>query len=211
MEQRPQKRTGPYHALTRDIATPGSGPLQSRHGEPAVEPEEVGILVKRTASNQFEPLEVLNVLPQSDTAFLANTLEYYTISGPHSTTRFRAGEPIEFYIKSFLDRDDPRAALFPVTDPTLFALFVTRPEGQDRRVVLDDDGSTSHAPNAGMPLLARLFGKASFMLSPTRPLAPGEYAIQYPLPGYAPTPGSVHGPGHGESHASRLFCFGVDP
>lgn len=179
--------------------------------ETVLEPEDVGVLVKRTASSRFEPLEVLNVLTQADTAFLGGTLQYYTIPGPHSTTRFRAGEPVIFYIRSFLDRDDPRAALFPTTDPTLFALFFTRPEGQDRRVVLDDDGSASHAPDAGLPLLARLFGHASFMLSPTRPLPPGEYAIQYPLPGYAPTPGSVHGPGHGESHASRLFCFGIDP
>lgn len=178
--------------------------------EPVSEPEEIGILVRQVSAQQFQPLEMLNALPQSDTALLGGTLEYFTIPGSHSPVRFKAGEPVLLYIRSNLNPEDPRAALVPVTDPTLFALFRAREEGDNRRILLDDDGASSHAPEAGKPLIARPFGRASFVVAPVGTLSPGEYAVQYPLSPYSPTPGSVH-PSHGEAHGSRLYCFGVDP
>jgi len=47
--------------------------------------------------------------------------------------------------------------------------------------------------DGGSPLLVRLFGESSFVLAPTTPLAPGEYALSY------------------NNDNLVVYCFGVEP
>lgn len=161
-----------------------------------VEPQEVGVLMKRTAPGQFQSLEIVNALKQSEFGFFSGQQVYFTVPGRHSPVRFRKGEMVEFYLKSFLDSSDPRAIFFPIRDPMKFTLFPSEEEGDDRRVLLEDNGLTSTDRKAGAPLNARLFGSASFVLIPTQNLGPGEYVVRYPLDNEC---------------GSRLFCFGIDP
>lgn len=176
------------------LALVGSAVFAQPAGE-AVEPTDIGQLSKRTAPNQFQPLELMNAVRQSDIAIF-NQLTYFTIPGKRSPVRFRKGEPVELYLRIFIDSSDPRAAFFPVKDPNQFQLHRTEEDGDNRRVLLASEGFDYSKAYAGRPLLARLFGQASFVLLPTEGLAPGEYAVKYSIPG--------------ESCEYRLFCFGVD-
>ena len=161
---------------------------------PATEPEDVGILF-RWDSQKFRSLEMHNAVASSDIDFFSGQLTYITIPGPRSECRYPSGASVDFYLRVFLDLADPRAAFFPVKDPTRFAIFRLEKERNDRRLLLKDEGLTDTRRFAGAPLLARLHGSTSFRLAPSEALTAGEYAIKYSFP---------------EEERFRLFCFGVD-
>ena len=163
--------------------------------QPDPEPQEVGVLMKRSKPGHFQTLEIVNALKQSELGFFSGQQIYYTVPGRRSNVRFKPGEPVELYLKSFLDSSDPRAAFFPIRDPMRFTLFPSQEDGDDRRVMLEDNGFTTTNRKAGSPFNAQLYGQASFVLTPTSPLPPGEYVVQYPLD---------------SEQGSRLFCFGID-
>lgn len=160
------------------------------------EPQDISILTRKLPDSSFQPLEMHNTLAQTDLSFFSGQLTYFTVPGEHSNVRFRRGEPVEFYLKIFLDAADPRAAFFPVKDPSRFTLFPTERDGGDRRVLLSDQGWSDVKRFAGRPLIARLFGVSSFVLAPSAPLEPGEYAVKYTFE---------------DDERVRLFCFAVDP
>lgn len=182
--------------LTLSLGTPLRAEEGAPSSPPAVsEPEDVGVLVRRLGKDRFRPLEMHHAQQESDFGFFAGQLTYLTVPGERSPVRFAPGEPIEFVLRVFLDSSDPRAAFFPVKDPTRFSLYKMERERRDRRVILRDEGFTDIKRNAGRPLLIRLFGESCFLLSPGDPLEPGEYAIKYSF----------------EDHDRvRLFCFGID-
>lgn len=159
------------------------------------EPEDVGIVFKRLPNGVFLPLEMHHALKDSDISFFSGQLTYLTIPNESSPVRFRRGEKIEFVLKVFLDSADPRAAFFPIKDPTRFSLFKMERERRDRRIVLRDEGFTDIRRNAGRPLLTRLWGQTSFLLTPSDALEPGEYALKYSFE---------------NEERFRVFCFGVD-
>jgi hypothetical protein len=162
--------------------------------QPLTEPEDVGVLCRQEGSN-FRSLEMHNAVTSSDFDFFGGQLTYVTIPGRESPCRYRSGEPVVFYLRVFLDLADPRAAFFPVKDPTRFSLFSLQRERHNRRLLLKDDGLTDTRRFAGAPLLARLHATSSFRMTPSDPLGPGEYAVKYSFP---------------DDDRYRLFCFGVD-
>lgn len=175
-------------ALTGPLATAAQPNLST-------EPTEVGVLTRRIKTGSFQTLELCNSGVSSEFSIFLNGCTFYRIPGSHSSVRFTSQEPIEFFLRSFLDTSDPRAAFFPVRDPNLFELFQCEVEDESRKVILSDQGFASTTTMAGRPLTVKLAGSASFSLSPTGALGPGEYVIRYPL----------------ERDHARLFCFGVDP
>lgn len=159
------------------------------------EPGDIGILMQNTRQG-FRSLEFHQALKDSDFSFFAGQKTYLTIPGSRSTVRYAPGEAVLFFLTVYLDSSDPRAAFFPVKDPTRFALYRVELDSDKRRIVLRDEGLTSVRRDAGRPLIARLFGKSSFQLAPSEALEPGEYAILYR--------------DHGDDERFLVFCFGVD-
>lgn len=177
---------------------PPPAPPRDGSDPPAVavpEPEEIGVLMKLEKKG-FRSLEMHHAQQDSDFSFFAGQLTYLTIPGLTSPVRYAAGEPVEFFLRVFLDLSDPRAAFFPVKDPTRFSLFRAERERRDRRVVLKDEGLGDVRRFAGSPLLARLYGQSGYRLAPSHPLEPGEYVVKYSF---------------SDDDRYRLFCFGIDP
>lgn len=182
-----QSQTLPTPAPGKDASDPPAAGF--------AEPDEIGVLMKLEKKG-FRSLEMHHAQQDSDFSFFAGQLTYLTIPGTNSPVRYSAKEPVEFYLRVFLDLADPRAAYFPVKDPTRFSLFRAEREGRDRRVVLKDEGLGDVRRFAGAPLLARLYGQCGYRLAPSHPLEPGEYVIKYTF---------------SEDDRYRLFCFGIDP
>jgi len=159
------------------------------------EPADIGILMQSTRQG-FRSLEYHQAQKDSDFSFFAGQKTYLTIPGSRSPVRFAPGETLLFYLSVFLDSSDPRAAFFPVKDPTHFALYQVQLDDDNRRIVLRDEGLTSVRRDAGRPLIARIYGKSSFQLAPSEGLTPGEYAILYR--------------DASDSERFLIFCFGVD-
>ena len=179
--------TQPPPAPPRDSSDPPAAAV--------AEPEEIGVLMKLGKAG-FRSLEMHHAQQDSDFSFFAGQLTYLTIPGTTSPVRFAARETVEFYLRVFLDLADPRAAYFPIKDPTRFSLFRAELEGRDRRVVLKDEGLGDVRRFAGAPLLVRLHGQCGYRLAPSHPLEPGEYVVKYNFP---------------DDDRYRLFCFGIDP
>ncbi len=182
------------------LATASAQPPQRDASDPPVpavaEPVDIGILM-RSKGPGFQPLEFHQALQSSDMdLFFAGQKTYLIIPGSRSSVRFAAQEEVQFFLKIFMDSSDPRAAFFPVKDPTRFALYTVELERNERRIVLRDDGFSSVRRDAGRPLIPRLFGQSSFVLVPNEKLAPGEYAIKYT--------------DQRDDERYRIFCFGVD-
>ncbi len=166
------------------------------------EPQDLGVLLYRQG-NTFAPLEMQSAVKQERSPFLATSSEeYLVVAGARSPVRFQQGDGMIFYLRVFLDDSDPRAAFFPLRDPTRFSLVKLQVhERKERRMTLVKTGLTYVNRQVGKPLLVRLYGEQSFQLSPSEPLEPGEYAVKYLRDDEDDTDGD-----HFE-----LFCFGVDP
>lgn len=165
--------------------------------QPAAEPQDISVLMKRGAGGVFAPLEMRRAPRQVRGSFFGSTDSFLSVPGLASPVRYRTGEPVEFYLKVYLSTTDPRASFFPLRDPTKFTLFRLESKEDHREVVLSESGVLYTNREGGSPLLVRLFGESSFVLSPTSPLTPGEYALSY------------NGEDCGDNPV--VYCFGVEP
>ena len=91
--------------------------------QPATEPQDISVLMKRGAGGSFAPLEMRRAPRQVRGSLFGSTDSFLSVPGLASSVRFRAGEPVEFYLKVYLSTTDPRASFFPLRDPTKFTLF----------------------------------------------------------------------------------------
>lgn len=167
---------------------------------PLLEPQDLGVLLYRK-EDSFLPLELQSAVRQERSPFLSTVSEeYLVVPGSRSSVRFRSGDGIAFYLRVFLNDSDPRAAFFPLRDPTRFKLVEMQSTKDERRMTLVKSGFTYTNRQVGRPLLVRLYGEQCFQLTPSEPLPPGEYAIKYLLEDE-----------YSDEEAYELFCFGIDP
>lgn len=173
------------------VALSGWGPAQ-----PVSEPQDISVLMKQAGSGAFAPLEMHRALRQTRGSFFGSTDSFLSVPGGASSVRFKKTETLQFFLKVFLSTTDPRASFFPLQDPTKFTLFRLQAKDDHREVVLTESGALYTNREGGSPLLVRLFGESSFVLTPTTPLAAGEYALGYDV-----------------EHCDNLivYCFGVEP
>jgi hypothetical protein len=164
--------------------------------EPVAEPQDISVLMKRTAGGGFVPLEMHRALRQSRGSLFGSMDSFLSIPGSTSAVRFKAAEPIQFYLKVYMSTTDPRASFFPLQDPTKFTLFKLDSLEERREVVLTEAGLLHVNRDGGSPMLVRLFGDSSFVLAPTQSLGAGEYALRY---------------GGLDCDDMVVFCFGVEP
>jgi hypothetical protein len=165
--------------------------------QPTAEPQDISVVMKRVAGGAFTPLEMRRAPRQIRGSLFGSTDSFLSVPGLASTVRFRANEPVEFFLKVYLSTTDPRASFFPLRDPTKFTLFKLDSKEDHREVVLSESGVLYTNREGGSPLMVRLFGESSFVLSPTSPLPPGEYALSYNVEGCGDNP--------------VVYCFGVEP
>ena len=164
--------------------------------ETVAEPQDLGLLLRKNGA-VFQPLELQRALKQDRAPFFSTTEStLLVVPGTRSPVRFAAKQPVEFFLRVFLNDSDPRAAFFPMRDPTKFSLIQLKVDGEERQMILTEVGLTYVNRQTGRPLLVRLFGEHSFQMTPGQPLPPGEYAVKFQ-----------------ESDGDKfdLFCFGVDP
>ncbi len=162
-----------------------------------VEPEDLGVILFQTTQG-FTPLEVQRAVAQDRSPFFSTVEErLLLLPGNQSPVRFRVQEPLEFYLRVFLNDADPRAGFFPLRDPNLFSIIRFERQRGERKFSLVRAGVTFVDRDVGRPLLVRLFGEHSFIMTPAQPLDPGEYALMYRDELYG--------------QAYDLFCFGIDP
>lgn len=167
---------------------------------PLVEPQDLGVLLYRK-NDSFPPLELQSAVRQERSPFLSTVSEeYLVVPGSRSPVRFRAGEGIIFYLRVFLNDSDPRAAFFPMRDPTHFKLVELQSDKEERRMTLVKTGFTYTNRQVGRPMLVRLYGEQCFQLTPSEPLPPGEYAVKYLVED-----------DDSDEEQFELFCFGIDP
>jgi hypothetical protein len=185
----------PAHAQVNQSATQGpspSEPAKTRLDNQGVsEPEFEGVFF-RLAAGKLLPLErqMLAVKVKVSGTFIINTKATLDIPGGTSPVRFRAGEPLEFVVRSPLATS--------ATDPTatyhLRRLEAAKGTREVPAIVGHASlvGATSNTtPTAGLlPLEFAHYGVSSYEAS-TSGLSPGEYAI-------------------GQAGAKTVFCFGVD-
>lgn len=164
--------------------------------QPVSEPQDISVLMKRAANGSFTPLEMHRALRQTRGSFFGSTDSFLSVPGGASNVRYRSAESIQFFLKVFLSTTDPRASFFPLQDPTKFTLFKLQAKEDRREVVLTESGALYTNREGGSPLLVRLFGESSFVLAPTSPLGPGEYALSYNPEG---------------CDNLVVYCFGVEP
>ena len=164
--------------------------------EPVSEPQDISVLMKRAVNGSFVPLEMHRALRQTRGSFFGSTDSFLSVPGGASNVRFKAPEVVQFFLKVFLSTTDPRASFFPLQDPTKFTLFKLQAKDDHREVVLTESGALYTNREGGSPLLVRLFGESSFVLAPTTPLTPGEYALSYNPEG---------------CDNLVVYCFGVEP
>ncbi len=164
--------------------------------QPLTEPQDLGVLLRKNGE-MFHPLELQRALKQERTPIFSTVQStLLIIPGTRSPVRFSASQKIELYLRVFLNDSDPRAAFFTIRDPNKFSLIQLKSEDEDRQIALTEVGFTYVNRKTGRPLLVRLFGEHSFLLTPSEALAPGEYAIKYQ---------------DEDTEKYDLFCFGVDP
>jgi hypothetical protein len=152
--------------------------------------------MKRSSAGDFVPLEMHRALRQARDSFFGSSESFLRVPGSASHVRFQPTEPIQFYLKVFVSTSDPRASFFPAQDPTKFILFQLNSLDERREVVLTETGLLHVRRDGGRPLLVRLHGESSFVLAPTQPLPPGEYALRYE--------GT-------DCDDMVVFCFGIEP
>lgn len=165
--------------------------------QPVAEPQDISVLMKQATGGVFSPLEMHRALRQTRGSFFGSTDCFLSVPGSASNVRYRKAEPIQFFLKVYLSTTDPRASFFPLQDPTKFTLYKLVSKDDHREVVLSESGALYVNRDGGSPLLVRLFGESSFVLAPTTPLAPGEYALSY-------------NPGDNNDNLV-VYCFGVEP
>lgn len=164
--------------------------------ETVAEPQDLGVLLRKNGA-AFQPLELQRALKQERTPIFSTVQStLLVVPGSRSPIRFSATQKVELYLRVFLNDSDPRAAFFTMRDPNKFSLVQLKSEDEERQIALTEIGLTYVNRQAGRPLLVRLFGEHSFLLTPSEPLAPGEYAIKYQQE---------------DSEKYDLFCFGIDP
>ena len=184
---------GPIWA--QPAVSPSPEPLQPLALPQAVdEPQDIGVLLRKVAKG-FAPLEIHRAGVQTHVGLFSPVQQKLVIPGARSPVRFAAGQPVEFYLRIYLNDSDPRAAYFPVRDPNQFSLYRLQQEDEERELLLSESGMSYNKGEAGRPLLIRLFGQHSFQLVPPEPLTPGEYALKF-LPA--------------ADQGYDVFCFGVD-
>jgi hypothetical protein len=165
--------------------SPASSPTLSGQ-----EPEYVGTFCLRNpTTGGLTPLE-----RQSGTSAISVTAmgfgggeSYIRVNGERSSLRLQEGSEAEFVVLAESQNTDPQQFA------QLFALDVI--DGERRlpmtRVASMGLGARSVANNNQMALVATRFGKSSFLIKPSEPLGPGEYAFVGPVTGVG-------------------FCFGID-
>jgi hypothetical protein len=168
---------------------------------PLLEPQDLGVLLYRQG-DQFPPLELQSAVKQERSPFFSSVSEeFLVLPGARSPVRFQAKQAIVFYLRVFLNDSDPRAAFFPLRDPTRFMLVQLTTDKQERRMTLVKSGWSYTFRQVGRPMLVRLYGEQCFQLTPSEPLQPGEYAIKY-----------LREDEDGlDTEQFDLFCFGIDP
>lgn len=167
---------------------------------PLLEPQDLGVLLYRQGDS-FPPLELQSAVRQERAPFFSTVSEeYLVVPEARSPVRFRAGDGLVFYLRVFLNDSDPRAAFFPLRDPTRFRLVEMQSHKDERRMTLVKSGFTYTNRQVGRPLLVRLYGEQCFQLTPSDPLPPGEYAVKYLLEDE-----------DFDGEQFELFCFGIDP
>lgn len=164
--------------------------------QPVSEPQDISVLMKQAVNGSFSPLEMHRALRQTRGSFFGSTDSFLSVPGPASSVRYRKADAIQFFLKVFLSTTDPRASFFPLQDPTKFTLFRLQAKDDHREVVLTESGALYTNREGGSPLLVRLFGESSFVLAPTSPLVPGEYALGYNVEA---------------CENLTVYCFGVEP
>ncbi len=158
--------------VTFGAAAPGAPPRPKI----APEPDVIGAVFFQDAGGAFYPLErAFAAQMRSPSAYGSYGSMVYRIEGSRSPFRVRTGDRVLFVVKLPAGRDPRRFQMYPLQ---------VRP------------GYRQTWPARGgippsIPITVTRITDSTFGLSPTRPLAPGEYSI-------SPT------------DSNDTFCFGVD-
>ncbi len=175
-------------------APPSAGTPEVTTGKQDVEnvqePEYSGTVFFLNPAGALLPLE--KQMPNSQVKVIAGGFGgakvSVTFNGPASPTRFKAGQDVQFVVRLIASGIDPES---------LMSLEVLKVSKDHREVVAVKAGSlgSSSKSTSGeftRPLNFSKYGQQSVKLSPTEPLAPGEYAITNKL-------------------EQSAFLFGIDP
>lgn len=158
-----------------------------------LEPQDLGaVFLLRGSASELVPLEARRAVYESNGGLLSSS-EELKIREARSPVRFLVGDSLQFVVRTSVNENDNR--YFDPHDPKLYALYKLEPGRSERRLILSEQGLTSSNSAPGAYLVrVRPYGSNSFMLIPSEPLTPGEYAFRY---------------GQG-SDSLDLFAFGVD-
>ena len=159
-------------------------------GQAAVEPDMVDVFW-RLGDGKLVPLERQGTGTMHGKAGFGSMKVTAQLPGAKSPVRFRAGEQLDFVVRS---------SLLAAVDPaTIYALWALDAKKNMRELAMMTGsaslfhGATTKVGSAldkNLPVEFSKYGESSIKLA-TKPLAPGEYAV-------------------GRSGSQVVFCFGVD-
>jgi hypothetical protein len=150
---------------------------QNEKKEPALEPEVLGA-VFFIDSSKGALLALERQTGKVVAGFIRASVE---IKGKRSPVRITGDAGQDFVV-----------ALPSGVDPSKFELFLMEAKKGRRRIVISTDKFfTIKAGKASLPVTVKRYGQSSYMLTPARPLPPGEYCFS-------------------PSDSNDTFCFGID-
>jgi hypothetical protein len=177
-------------AALPQATTPPSSPSVTTIQAPSgiTEPEDISVVHYLDAKNQPIPLEMHRAQFQSRDRAFRGSQEMLIVAGTTSPVQFHEGEVPRFVVQ----------VLLPMQLPTEYELFplVIRKKERQRAVVLTDQGFWTENGSRGFHLRVRRYGQNSFLILPSSPLPPGEYAFKYGLAAWK---------------SKDLYCFTVLP
>lgn len=157
-------------------------------------PDYVGVFEASTPANARTQLE----RQKAQGTYKLRALGYggvsgfYEISGDRSPVRFQAGQPVSFVVRVESQQNDPQN-LFQISR------LETKPGKRILPAVIVGFSSKNKMTAQAVTFNADKHGSAFFKITPSAPLAPGEYLVSAVLPQDAANAGS-----------RDVFLFGVD-